>query len=312
MSLELVFNELSMLPVAPDRESARRRGNLFVNTLRHALRKGIPTLRTQEAFKDSILAEGYSWWTWMNDPNIVREARLYLKSLVTRSPLFNGLQEIEEHAPYCEFFFADEKAVGLWVALQTNAIAISVDSDPVWHHSFLSLTIHELQEGGSIQTYTQPVHHASTPDHVDQHQAWIEEILKNSVTDGAELWAQHATCFPSLIFCYAVQEQMQSLPKHIVPSFFRGLLCLEHYCQAWQSGNFNKNALGCSSTVDGQTALGQFSKERTFILPEGESKTFSYHVKLGNHWRIYYDPYPGPGKICVGFVGRHLRTKRDH
>ncbi len=312
MSLDLVFNELSMLPMAPDQERARQRAHTFVQTVRYARQKGMGELRTQEAFRDSMLAAGYSWWRWTQDPEVPREARLYLKSLAVRAPYLDGLEALQDQAARSDFLFAGRKAEGLGVAFMNKGLAVSLFFDGMWDKPSLDLTIQELQEDGQILEYKDSVYHASRPDHVDRHEAWIQEFLEASVVDGAALWAQRGTCFPSLVFCEAVQEQMRKLPREKVPSFFRGLRCLEKYCQEWQSGGFNQSALGCQSSPEGQTALDQYAQERTFTLPNGERKIFNYHVKLGNPWRILYDPDFGPGKICVGFVGFHLRTRHDH
>ncbi|MEO5350952.1 MAG: hypothetical protein H7836_15115 [Magnetococcus sp. YQC-3] len=312
MSPELVFNELSLLPVASDRHSARARVTAFLETIRYAFQNGITNrqLRTQEAFKDSLLAGEYSWWAWMNDRDVSREMRNYLKSLALKAPFLNGLAPLQDQALRCDFLYDGKKAEGLGVAFMSDSISVSLLSEAIWDQAFLSLQIQELQEDGAIQACEDFVRHASKPDHIDQHIAWIQDVKRKSIASGIELWEERGSCFPSLVFCEAVQENMRDLPKGKIASFYRGLLCLEKYCQGWQSGGFNQDVLGCNSTPDGQTAINQFAGERTVTLPNGEEKTFSYHVKLGGVWRIYYDPSPGPGKLNIGYIGRHLKTKK--
>ncbi|MBF0136113.1 MAG: hypothetical protein HQL65_07725 [Magnetococcales bacterium] len=284
-----------------------------METLRSAFKYGVPRqLRTKEAFKDSLLAEKYSWWTWMNDPDVGKEEKQYLKALATRAPFLDGLPDAQEFADDCELFFDHHKAEGLKVAYLVDGLSVSLLSSSLWKSPSLPATLRELQENGSILERKVNIRHASLACHVEnEHSHWIVSNLKESVANGAELLERFPTCFPSLALCDAVHEHMRNLPVHIVPTFFRGLRCLEEYCQSWKSGGFNLADLGCRSTSEGQTAKVKYGIERTYLCPDGIKRTFTYHVKLGNPWRIYYDPAPGPGKMYIGFVGRHPRNKHD-
>jgi hypothetical protein len=52
-----------------------------------------------------------------------------------------------------------------------------------------------------------------------------------------------------------------------------------------------------------------YGAERTFTSLDGTRRVFDWHVKVG-HWRIHFDPDVGPGKLLIGYVGKHLRTKK--
>ncbi|MBF0429463.1 MAG: hypothetical protein HQL94_11120, partial [Magnetococcales bacterium] len=67
-----------------------------------------------------IFSVVYSFVNWLNDSDVTKESRLYLKSLVVRSPLLEGLNEFQDQAAGSEFFFDGQKAEGLGVALMTN------------------------------------------------------------------------------------------------------------------------------------------------------------------------------------------------
>ncbi|MBF0308893.1 MAG: hypothetical protein HQL56_05130 [Magnetococcales bacterium] len=313
-SMDLIFNELSLAPCAPSREIARERVKTFLETLRTAFSQGISRqLRTQEAFKDSLLAEGYSWWAWMTDSVVDKEERQYLKALATRTPFLDGLQDAQDQSMSCEVFFDNKKAEGLGAAYFTEGLSVSLNSNSHWDMPFLVVTIHELNDGGELIESHHDLPHASHPDHIEKHhQSWIQETIKRSVTSWSDLWESRTGFFPSLIFCEGIREQMLDLPKNTLQSFVRGLFCLEKYCQSWGSGGFDLSALGCQSSSEGEVSKTRFKDERTFSCQDGQKITFIYHVKLANPWRIYFDPTPGPGRMFVGYVGRHLRTKHDH
>lgn len=313
MTIEMIFNELSLHPLAPSRDVAKERVKIFLETIQEAVKQGVSRqLRTQEAFKEALLADGYSWRCWLSDGKVPKELHQYFLSLATRSPYLDGLLNEQDRETGYEFFFADQPAEGLGVAFLTGNLSLSLSSDAKWAESLLELEIKELQEEGEILEFKQEIHHASKPEHVLVHQGWIQNCLKMRVSDGVELWEKASVYFPSLIFCLEVQSQMQSLPKEAVSAILRGLMCLETYCKSWQTGNFNQSALGCSSTTESEPTLCEYAQERTFVCPEDKTIIFNYHVKLGKVWRICYDPSPGPGWMYVGYVGRHLRTVKYH
>ncbi|MBF0183354.1 MAG: hypothetical protein HQM06_03050 [Magnetococcales bacterium] len=230
--------------------------------------------------------------------------------LSTKSPFLAGLSDQQEQADNCDFFFGGNQAEGLGAAYLTGNLAISWPSDPLWDSPCLTLTIHALQADGQIHDFKENIPHASQPTHINQdHRPWIEDLKKKSVNTADDLWQNMTAYYPSLHCCDAVREQVKKLPKESLNSIMRGLHCLETYCQHWQTGSFNQNELGCDSTTESEPTKQQYGNQRTFTCPDGSSRLFSYHAKTGK-WRIHYDPAPGPGKLYIGYIGRHLRTVR--
>ncbi|MBF0421963.1 MAG: hypothetical protein HQL73_03115 [Magnetococcales bacterium] len=309
--IDMVFNERSLECLAPSLEEARARGTDFVDTLAATRKHRVNRqLRTQKAFIESLLAKKYSWRDWINDPVVNREKRLYLKSLATRAPFLDGLHDAQDQSMACDVLFKGSKAEGLGAAYFINGLSVSLMSEPCWNADSLSATVCELDEDGELIQSEIKIHHASHSSHMETHVGWIQETFEKSVSSGSDLWERREQFFPSLDFCEKIQEQMLNLPKDVLSSFIRGLSCLEKYCQGWVSGGFNLFALGCQASSEGEVAKKQFKAERTFSC-QGQTISFAYHVKLGDPWTIYFDPAPGPGGMYVGYVGRHLRNKRD-
>ncbi|MBF0153852.1 MAG: hypothetical protein HQL64_08965 [Magnetococcales bacterium] len=311
--MEMVFNELSQRHLAPNLDEARKHVKMLLDTIRAASQKGVSRqLRTSESFRNKPLADKYSWYNWSQDKNVPRELRHYFLSIATRAPYLDGLENTQEKATGFDILFEGEIAEGLGVAFLTGGLAVSLPSSPEWESPFVTLDIQELQEDGSLLKYPKEVHHASVPSHVDHdHTKWIEEALRQSVITADDLWQERNSLFPSLEFCTVVKKQMYGLPKGTLLRFLRGLRCLEEYCQQWQCGNFDQAGLGCVSSTETPKTLKEYGQERTFTCPDGTSRVFSHHVKLGDLWRIHYYPMR-PGKIIIGYVGRHLNTSRYH
>ncbi|MBF0164406.1 MAG: hypothetical protein HQM01_07915 [Magnetococcales bacterium] len=312
--MEMIFNELSLLPLAESREIAQERIELFLRTIRSACQKGISRqLRTQKEIRNATLAPGYTWRDWQQDTKVSREQRQYFLALATKNPLLDGLDELQKKECEYEFFHANQPAFGLGVAYLSDELAVSLLSEDRWDAHWLDLDIRQLVEDGDIHAFHARIPHASRPDHLEFHdREVIQPRLRSAISSGADLWNQASVLFPSLLFCAAVAKQIRDLPREALGPILRGLFCLERYCQAWQQGGFNQSALGCASTSESEGTKGQFAAERTFVCPDGKTRLFLYHVKPGQPWRIHYDPSPGPGKLYIGYVGKHLPTVRHH
>ncbi|MBF0132556.1 MAG: hypothetical protein HQL75_08225 [Magnetococcales bacterium] len=314
MSVLLILNELSLNPVAPNKEIARERVQSFLKTIRAACRAGIKReLRTQENFKECLIATGYTWRNWNQDSEVPKEERQYFLGMATRSPYLNGLGENQNESVGFEFTVNGVRAEGLGIAFITGGLAVSLLSEENWDSAGVEVGVSELIDDGTIREFSKIVPHASRDVHIDNiHRKWIHDRLAKSVFSGEELWKESSIFFPSLDFCPAVETQMAQLPKEALAPILRGLFCLETYCQGWTDGGFNQNSLGCASSTESKSTKATYGKERTFLCPNGVERVFSYHVKPGQSWRIYYDPDPGPGRMYIGYVGRHLPTTRHN
>ncbi|MBF0628322.1 MAG: hypothetical protein HQL91_08875 [Magnetococcales bacterium] len=312
--MDMIFNELSLQPMAQSRDYARAHARIFVETMRTACQHGIRRqLRTQSGFSDSLLANNYTWRDWIRDSEVPKELRQYFLTIVTRAPFLNGLDDLQEQETGFEFAIGHRSAEGLGATYLMGDLAISLLSEDEWDTHKVTLKINELLCDGSLRAFDSNIHHASRKEHIAvNHKNWIKEKLSLSVTDGTELWERSPTFFPSLLFCSSVQDQMVRLPKDALPAILRGLFCLEEYCRGWQSGGFNQNLLGCASSSESEATRNQYREERTFLCQDGTERFFNYHVKPGRPWRIHYDPSPGPGRLFIGYVGEHLRTVRHN
>mgnify|MGYP001611860214 CR=1 FL=1 len=156
------------------------------------------------------------------------------------------------------------------------------------------------------------VKHASQDIHVTQNKQWIQERLKEEIRDGQELWKRRTELFPSLEFGNSVEKQLCDLQtgnSHL--SFvIRILFELENYCKTWTQGHFDMTHFS-NVSPESEATLNQYSDERTFRCPDGQTRLFSLHFKISlKAWRIYFYLQTPNDKVIVGYIGRHLRTAK--
>jgi hypothetical protein len=248
MDLDMVLNELSLRSPAQDVYIARQQMSEILRTMRMAIKSGVNrVLRTHENFYAELLAPGYSIANWRNDANVDREERRYFSSLATKAPYWRDLQDLETKNAYevSEFRHHGVQADGLGFAYLLEALAVSLCSGDQWDVSRLELEASFLEDDTSISTAHVTVVHASKVDHVREHTGWIEDRLRTSVRDGRDLWARRDSLFPSLQFCDAVGDQLQSLTagNPLLRRVVRRCQEFEQYCQTWEAGPFDARRL---------------------------------------------------------------------
>jgi len=315
MALDLVLNELSLHPPAPDTLIARIWVSDFIQTVKaiKAQAGKQAVLRTQYDFYTTLLAPDYPLQRWLNDSEVDREEQRFIKALVTKAPfsqdvLNTEVQAIETNVGSCEFQYQGEQAIGLGVACILDIIPVSLTSQPCWDCSYLDLDVIRIDEDDEKITIV----HASRKQHLQDHIEWIKTRLLTGIRDGVTLWNNKDELFPNLQFCDSVGEQLQNLRVGdvMLSPIEKKLFDLQKYASTWVGGAFDSDKIACKATPESEVTLKQYSQARTFTCPDGQERVFSWHVRLTPlAWRIHFDPSQS-GKIVIGYIGCHLRTAK--
>ena len=311
----MVLNEHS-LQQASDICEARGWMTQFVKTMQTATRdhKVARSLRITSDIFEIDLANNYPLRRWLNDLQVQKEMQLYLKSLTTKLPPWNDLLDLDDQVnayqlSHTGYNHEAPQVCGLWVSHLVNALAISLPSHSDWKSNKLDLKVQWLDEEGDIQSEHVTVIHASHPDHVTEHEAWIEERLRKEIQNDNDLWDHRAALFPSLTFCDAVESQIRDLNQTMLWPIARRLSELQAHCEKWTCGGFNKEGLLGEPRQEGEATLQKYGKERTFRCPDSEERCFSWHVSINpNAWRLYFFPVLETKELIIGYIGPHLST----
>lgn len=307
MEIEMVFNELSLKTPAADEHTARNLMSELIDTIRRATVRGVKRkLRSKSDLDYSLLAPNYSIVQWRNDRNVEREERNFFRVLQDK----NDPPLLDMPNPEIEISYQGEQGIGIAHALVFNALAVSLLSEAKWDCSRLDLAVRRLDDNEELIDEEVEIIHASRGRHVEENADWIENSIETGVGDGLEIWNQREKLFPNLEFCQAVGKQLQSLgvENPILQTVKNRLFALQKYCNNWQEGAFIPEEIGNISPESQVTLQNpKYRQERTFICPDGNERTFSWHVKLSFGWRIYFFTQE-PGKMIIGYIGCHLRT----
>jgi hypothetical protein len=315
MTVEMVFNELSLAIPLGNKQIARRQMTNFINTLLAATSNGIKRkLSTKNDFDYLLLSLDYQIVQWRNDSEVEREERSFLRTLQDKNdPPLPDIADLSVETNYL-----GTRSIGLEYAFVFEALAISIQSNKGWDYDRLKLTVMKLEEGGELIEDTIDIFHASSGNHILNHLNWIAERNRTNVINGRDLWTRRNELLPNLKFCESTSEQIMALQEgHLMlRPIIRRLFELENYCKSWKIGAFSPEILPCLTTTESQVTLQKYGAERSFLCPDTQKRIFSWHVRLTPMaWRIYFIPEEPnlsnqTGKMTIGYIGSHLRTAR--
>jgi hypothetical protein len=104
MDFEMIFNELSVIPLAQDIRIARQRMSNFINTLRSInVGRVKKVLRTHQEFHATELTANYLLTQWRCDHEVDKEEQRFLRTLATKSPFLFDLPQAADKSRTFEF-----------------------------------------------------------------------------------------------------------------------------------------------------------------------------------------------------------------
>jgi hypothetical protein len=323
MDLEIVFNELSARTLAPDISTARQWMSELISTMREAKGCGLKAMRTKEDFWAIILAENYPLSRWLHDPEVNKDERTFLLTRATKTPLCIDITDVKIKSIQdsdCELSsLQGTQAEGFKVAYYLETLAISFNSESLWNSSRIKLEIIQIDDNEEVKLESVEVLHASKKSHVLEHADWIKNRLQPDRLNGMELWHRRDELFSSLQFCKAGNKQLQKLRtgERKLELVLEVLSVLDMCAKNCQAGHFSLEGYPFEESGESEPTLNKYSKERTFLCPDGKVRLFERHVKLKEcNWRIHFFPEVETTKegkktkVIIGYVGIHLPTAK--
>jgi len=319
MTLSLVLNDLSLRHQVTDRHAARILMKELIETLKTAVEHKVTVLRMRDEIGNIVLSPNYPLNAWFGDREVPRDEILFLQDFMTRYPYIrpydDDLQnndEVQSDRALFEGKFSGEAAEGLSFAHLLDGLALSLLSDQCWDTPWLDLICMELDpESEVISEYRERLRHVSRARHVSKdHASWIEEQIQSEVRNGSDLIRNAATLFPNLVFCGLACKQIERMAASSMhlPRILKRLLELERLANSWTKDNFNYGLLH-NASPESQLTMSRYGEQRSFVCPDGQRRTFDWHLKgLPRGWRIYVWADSLQKKILIGYVGKHLST----
>ena len=318
--MQMILNELSARFPVGTMEKGRQLMNHFLATcfeVKEIIHND--SILLDQDYISFKLAPEYRIEQWRNDSAVDVESKRRFRTLLNKSVVYNS-EEFEKEWEWnfrAEFQHKEYVSKGCLLAYETDGVAVSFLSDEYWKISEIEGTYTELVEDGELRESKAKVPNVSFDENVRIFQKWYEqrkeELRYTDIVCGQDILNCANRIFPNLVFCEsAVQGCRKNVGIAEAGQVYRRLLELQRAAEKIDE-KFDKNIL-TNATPESGVTLDRFTEEHTFLLPEGETQLFSWHVRYtgGYAGRIFFHPVPRKKIIYIGHIGHKLPTVRFH
>jgi len=268
------------------------------------------------------LAPGYFWQEWYNENKKTASLKDQLRAFLSLETKYLQLSADDMASDLQSFETKlsnsyDELPI-LRAAIWHNCPIISYPTKEPWNSSPITINITKLEENEKLVCFEKEIINYYAIDKIDENK--LQVLQQASIVSGQELWKQSGEIFQNLCFCGDSQTQLKffNLGESILEQVKNVLYKLDEFCNKWERGVFaiysheNLCSLGLNVSGESQSVRNnsKMRNEREFHLPNGEKQFFEEHVKLNCGIRIHFYPDKNNKKIYIGYIGKHLSTKK--
>ncbi|WP_406242053.1 hypothetical protein ACF3M2_14205 [Tissierella carlieri] len=315
----IVFNELSIdLDISEEftKEKAREIINKFIDVLRKIKQRyrldGLIT--THDIFSFKVSSE-YSINDWLSDPLVNKTYKDFLRILYNQKCSYidnknYDLNEFEINIEGYKFI-----GIGCLVASNTDKNVVSLQTHELWINEIISGVLSSLDdEMDKIITKDIQLNNISEEAHCLRLEDKLKKTAFDNLSSGQDLWEKRELLFPNLIFCESVKEQLYKDPqKFHIEQIAKKLFRIQEYFSEYD-GVYHPKKLGLDARSESETVKSNESLRamRYFKKTDGSNDYFYDHIGfMGNYCgRIHFLPDDENRKCYIGYIGRHLKTKK--
>ena len=158
--MELMYNELSIDALSPDKYAANDKMKLFSETVAEARQRGFRNIRSHHDANQIQLATGYTLYDWFNNKDVSEVLRNNMYGMLILPFISDEDEEVVAHYVAADYYFEDAvngigrtSCLGLAAAHLYETLSVSLQSGPTWTRNLLDITVE--------------VNGASTTEHVN-------------------------------------------------------------------------------------------------------------------------------------------------
>lgn len=311
----VIFNELCQKSGLLQHES-KKSMDLFVGFLAEMWRQNIieGIVTTNEILGFGRDDESYSFQSWLNDRTVDQEYKRFF--LMYMGKYINYIEATDVEGEFCVNIGGENHVgIGCTFAHETQDVLISRATHDIWKEEHINGIYSALDGDGeliSIESRLTNINELMTNEIIKE--IALARVFSN-ISSGYDLWERREELYPNLRFCDSVKTQLYADPEryHVLKIMERLNILQSYFSQRhdfYQPRELGLNARTESDTVKNDPDL---KKYRLFKLPTGDQVYFYDHIGFTGKFsggRIYFYPMVEEQKCYIGYIGRHLPTKK--
>ena len=236
-----------------------------------------------------------------------RDEYLFLMRLSEKSPLLSDVgEDFADRFLRCEEkTLPQDDGAPLLLCAITDAIAVSLPSEPVWDRDRVTVDFHELLPDGSLEEGAETVDNLARSHHggaiVQRHRERLP-----TPRDAAGFWKRREQMFPHLTFGPDVENQCAALNAGMLSTIVNRLKDLDKAAGAWRDGA--APPWTCKVTPESDRVMSRpgLREARRFRSGDGARVLFEWHARFGSGGRIHLRFDASVREVEIGYVGGHL------
>jgi len=309
----MILNELSIVMGETTKQDVKNQISIFLQVCHKLIHKKEDELfyYTKELLVEP-LCENYTVHDWLKDTTVERREKDFFRSLINRGKLLESTQFLQSEM-IVRINNKDVATIGCLVAYEWDNYVVSFTSDILWMKEYID-GVYSNIEIDDCDNCDVKILNCSKEEQADRliiHQKRKESLL---ISSGSELWDKRQKLFPHLIFCESVRKQLEEARVNLqIKAVINRIQILEDYFSTYE-GVFDKDKVGhgCRYESDSVQSDERLKNMRKFVTPYGEEEYFYWHISFPGNYpgRIHFFPDPVHNIGIVGYIGKHLPTKK--
>ena len=267
------------------------------------------------------LSSGYAVADWLNDGD--RDLRKLFFKITTKTGSEEHIDSAVKDRFYLSMFFLDledrsgtsreVEAPGLGLAYLLDGIAASLPSEERWkssafdiRHLWLDDETRKQSEIGQVVNVSRTIDVEGVKDEL--YGMWKCTMWNQRKHLDQDTISLALASFRHLVFGMDVEKQFRGLAVEDRRVIWGKFIELDSAVREWRRGAAELTAVS-GIRPEGKATMGKFGHKRVHRDRHGERATYQLHVSAGSR-RVYFRTHSASKVIEVGYVGKHLPTKR--
>lgn len=261
------------------------------------------------------LFEGYTVSDWLNDDKVDRSIKSIFSSLydiyfipVTCDEGLNEAYVINDKGDEIE-----SKGCSWAICSMEKPCIISANTSHIWTHKILDVKYLRLSDECEIVDERYSVCNLSELSDVEMLEKIENDEIIEGISSAKDFWENRNRLFPNLIFCDSAYEKIKHTTKSHVCSVMNRLKNMNEYF-AGEHSKYDPKELGMDARTESQSVKDdpELKQQRLFKMPSGNKEYFYDHIGFSGDYngRIYFLPDVKNNRCYIGYIGKHLKTKK--
>ena len=260
------------------------------------------------------LADGYGLTEWLTDKSVEFKIRQYFRRILDKYKRYFDHSELEGEFTV-NIDNSITNAIGCAFALERQNTVVSLPTHVLWNNENIPGEYTFINDNEELTVDRCSVNNLHTNVSIDDVIKSYRKEMYEGISSGQDLWEKRLRLYPNLIFCDDVKDNLyEDSEKYHIMNVMTKLNRLQEYFSTYD-GKYDPKKLGMNARTESDSVKNDLTlkKLRLFRKPDGSEDYFYDHIGFSGKYsggRIHFLPDNDNRKCYIGYIGRHLETKK--